>query len=63
MQGTKWIHADGETAEKPPQRIVISFGPDFAPLEQRQVELAIQEAEKLKPSPTVIVFAAFHFRP
>lgn len=63
MQGTKWLHAEGETEENPPQRIVVSFGSDFAPLEQRQVELALQEAEKVKPSPTVIVFAAFQFDP
>lgn len=63
MQGTKWLHAEGETQENPPQRIVVSFGSDFAPLEQRQVELALQEAEKIKPSPTVIVFAAFQFDP
>lgn len=61
--GTKWIHADGETDENPAQRIVVSFGPNFAPLEQRQVELALQEVEKLRPSPTVVVFAAFQFDP
>ena len=45
------------------QRVVVSFGPDHAPLEQRQVELAIEEARKLVPRPTVIVFAAFQFDP
>lgn len=63
MVGTRWLHADGSTDENPPQRVLVSFGPDFAPLEQRQVELAIQEAEKIKPSPTVIIFAAFQFDP
>lgn len=63
FRATKWIHADGETDESPAQRVVVSFGPDFAPLEQRQVELVLQEAEKLKPSPTVIIFAAFQFDP
>lgn len=61
--GTRWIHADGETAEEQPQRIVVSFGPNYAPLEQKQVELALQEAEKLKPSPTVVAFASFQFDP
>ena len=46
-----------------PERVVVSFGPDYAPLEQRQVELAIEEARKLAPRPTVIVFAAFQFDP
>ncbi len=58
-----YLHADAETKEDSPQRAVISFGPDHAPLEQRQVELAIQEAQRLKPNPKLIIFAAFHFDP
>lgn len=38
---------------------MASFGPDHAPLEQRQVALAIEEAQQLVPKPRVIVFAAF----
>ena len=70
------LHADGEilpnqdgvdsTREGPAhafQRVVVSFGPDHAPLEQRQVNQALQEAETLRPSPRVIVFAAFQFDP
>ena len=37
--------------------------PDHAPLEQRQVELAIEEAQSLVPKPKIIVFAAFQFDP
>lgn len=58
-----YLHADAETKEANPQRAVISFGPDHAPLEQRQVELAIEEAQRLKPNPKMIIFAAFHFDP
>jgi len=58
-----YLHADAETKEDKPQRVVISFGPDHAPLEQRQVELAIQEAQRLKPNPKLIIFAAFQFDP
>jgi len=61
--GTRWLHADAETKEDKPQRAVVSFGPEHAPLEQRQVELAIDEASKLVPKPTMIVFAAFQFDP
>ena len=70
------LHADGETlpnddgrselregAASRSQRIVVSFGPDHAPLEQRQVAAAIQEAQTLVPNPRVIVFAAFQFDP
>ena len=63
MAGTKWIHADAETKETNPQRVVISFGPVHAPLESKQVELAIREAQKLVPQPKMIVFASFQFDP
>jgi adenine-specific DNA-methyltransferase len=63
LPGTSWLHADAESREDKPQRIVVSFGPEHAPLEQRQVALAIEEAEKLVPKPKVIVFAAFQFDP
>jgi len=44
-----------------PQRVVVSFGPEHAPLEQRQVTQAIEEAQTLVPKPKLIVFAAFQF--
>lgn len=46
-----------------PQRVVISFGSEHAPLEQRQVELAWEEARSLVPRPSLLVFAAFQFDP
>lgn len=75
--GTRWLHADGETRPDEtgadevresgtaynPERLVVSFGPDDAPMEQKQVELAIDEAQKLVPKPKIIVFAAFQFDP
>jgi adenine-specific DNA-methyltransferase len=78
LPGTRWLHAEGETKPndkgadtvkdpegtyRKPQRVVISFGPEHAPLEQKQVELAIQEAQTLVPKPKMIVFAAFQFDP
>ena len=45
------------------QRIVVAFGPEHAPLEQRQVAQAIEEAQTLVPKPKLIVFAAFQFDP
>ena len=59
--GTKWIHSKAET--KDGQQVAISFGPDYAPLEQRQVELAIDEAQTLIPKPKLVVFASFQFDP
>jgi adenine-specific DNA-methyltransferase len=63
LPGTRWLHADAETKEDKPQRVVVSFGPEHAPLEQRQVELALGEAETLRPKPRIVVFAAFQFDP
>ena len=77
LPGTRWLHAEGET--RPDEagadgfddpatawnaaRVVVSFGPDHAPLEQRQVARAVEEAQSLAPRPAVIVFAAFQFDP
>jgi adenine-specific DNA-methyltransferase len=78
LPGTRWLHAEAETKPNnrgadsvregqaifaQPQRVVISFGPEHAPLEQRQVALAIEEAQTLVPKPKIIVFAAFQFDP
>ncbi len=63
LPGMHWLHADGTTKESKPKRIVASFGPEHAPLEQRQVERAIEEARRLVPTPELIVFAAFQFDP
>jgi adenine-specific DNA-methyltransferase len=63
LPGTRWLHADAETKEATPERVAVSFGPDHAPLEQRQVELALHEAETLRPKPKIVVFAAFQFDP
>ena len=75
--GTRWLHAVGETQENSrdaagtdeaaaadtPLSVAVSFGPDHAPLEQRQVEEAWHEALALNPRPNLLVFAAFQFDP
>ncbi len=77
LPGCRWLHADGETRPSAegadrvcepapaynPMRIVVSFGPEHAPLEQRQVAHAIEEAHTLVPKPKLIVFASFQFDP
>jgi len=63
MGGTRWLHADAETKGDKAERVIISFGPEHQPLEQRQVALAIEEAQQLVPKPKIIVFAAFQFDP
>ena len=74
IAGTRYLHAEAAIlTETPPRsrgtlatesrRAVISFGPEYAPMEQRQVENAIQEAETLRPKPELIIFAAFQLDP
>ena len=76
LSATRFLHAEATTrpdapkekvkdsaTSDQPRRAVISFGPEHAPLEQRQVEEAIREAEKLRPKPELIIFVAFQFDP
>ena len=69
LSGTKYIQAQGEmqqTTETPQLKnknselkTLIVFGPEHAPLEQRTVELAIDEARYMKPD--ILLFCAFQF--
>ncbi|MCO6489522.1 MAG: hypothetical protein J5I98_13940, partial [Phaeodactylibacter sp.] len=45
--------------EQRPQKVLVVFGPEHAPLEQRTVELALDEARYLKPD--ILLFCAFMF--
>ena len=58
----RYIHATGSLVETS-ERVVVSFGPEYAALEQRQVEMAMREAGELFPRPKMIVFCAFTFDP
>ena len=60
-EGADSVHEEAPAYN--PMRVVISFGPEHAPLEQRQVARAIEEAQTLVPKPQIIVFAAFQFDP
>jgi adenine-specific DNA-methyltransferase len=65
LGGTRWLHADAETkpadrgaadaddraAYGKPERVVVSFGPEHAPLEQKQVEMAWEEARAFQFDP------------
>lgn len=74
--GTRWLHAEGETrpgdelhnettaaTDYEAVPVAVSFGPQHAPLEKRQVENAWQEARTIIPRPKLLVFAAFQFDP
>lgn len=62
MAGTTCLHATGTLADTG-ERAVVSFGPEYGALEQRQVEHAIGEASELFPRPKIIVFCSFAFDP
>ncbi len=62
LVGTRYLHAVG-ILDDSGERVAVSFGPEFAALEQRQVALALEEAGILRPTPKYIVFAAFSFDP
>jgi adenine-specific DNA-methyltransferase len=61
LPGTVCLHATGTLDSG--ERVVVSFGPEHAALEQRQVEHAMREAGELFPLPKMIVFCAFTFDP
>lgn len=59
--GIRNLHAVGHLDSG--ERVVVSFGPEYAALEQRQVANAMNEASSLFPLPKMIVFCAFAFDP
>lgn len=59
---TRHLHLSGNLKDSG-DRVVVSFGPEHAALEQRQVEMAMREAGELFPRPKMIVFCAFTFDP
>lgn len=61
IQGTTYLQAEAETKEANPKKVLVCFGPEHAPLEQRLVELALEEAGNTKPKPDMILFCAFQF--
>lgn len=61
LPGTRYLHVSGHLDSG--ERAVVSFGPEHAALEQRAVALALNDAEKLRPAPKFIIFAAFEFDP
>ena len=63
IQGTRYLQAEAETKEDSPRRAVVCFSGETKPLDARMVEMALDEAEKQRPKPQIIVFAAFQFDP
>ncbi len=63
LSGTRFLQAEAETKEETPRRAVICFAGETKPLDSRMVEMALDEAETMRPAPKLIIFAAFQFDP
>lgn len=64
-KGKSFIHASGEVVSENDNYLksVISFGPKFNSLDQRQIELVIEEVLSFKDKPDLIIFPFFHIDP
>ena len=64
-EGCRYIHAMAEEGERDKKQetrsVLISFGPEYAPMDQRQVGKAWQEARKQRDVPDILLFVAFQF--
>ena len=63
LSRTKFLQAEAETKEDVPRRAVICFGSETKPMDSRLVINVLDEAENLRPTPQIIIFAAFQFDP
>lgn len=63
LSGTKFLQAEAETKEETPRRAVTCFAGETKPLDSRMVAMAMDEVERLRPAPKLVIFAAFQFDP
>jgi adenine-specific DNA-methyltransferase len=61
MSGAEYLQAAAETTDG--QSAVVCFAGETKPLDARIVSMALDEVEKMRPLPQLIVFAAFQFDP
>ena len=59
MEGAKYIQAVAETKEKYSKKVLVVFGPKYAPLGPRRVEQACKEARLFEPD--ILLYCAFKF--
>lgn len=63
LSGTMYLQAEAETKEDKPRRAFICFGSETKPMDSRVVVMALDEMDRMHPSPEIIIFAAFQFDP
>lgn len=63
-EGFKEIHAFGNISDNGKnKRCAIVFGPDYAPLEQTQVERTMYEIKDMDEKPQLVIFCSYAFDP
>ncbi len=63
-EGFSEVHAFGDTEESGEyKRCAIVFGPDYATMEQTQIERALEEWQQMEEKPQVIIFCSYAFDP
>ena len=63
-KGFQHIHAVGQIEEENSHKnAYVCFGPDYAPMEQTQIEHAVFELREIFDEECVLIFCAFHFDP
>jgi len=63
-KGYKYLHAHGQVEEgNTYKNCFICFGPNYAPMEQIQVEQAVFELRETLEQNCILIFCAFHFDP
>jgi adenine-specific DNA-methyltransferase len=63
-KGFQHIHALGQIEEENSHKnAYVCFGPDYAPMEQTQIEHAVFELREVLDEECALIFCAFHFDP
>jgi len=63
-RGFEFIHAQGQVElDDSKKTAYLSFGPDYAPMEQTQIENAVYELRENANKNCLLIFCAFHFDP
>jgi len=61
ITGMKYLQGKAETKEELPRKAVICFANETRPLDKGMVSRALDEVEELRPTPHLVIFAAFQF--
>lgn len=63
LEGVEFFQAQAETKEDVPKRAIICFGSENKVMDVRYIDMALNRAQTMRPTPDYIVFAAFQFGP